>query len=575
MAESTLAIDYLELQRRVAFAQGLGRKTKAEVSAAEAANIDDFIRSGLRQFYYPPPLAEGQPPHQWSFLWKTATIPIGIGVSGVDLPDDMAANQVKDFSFSTPTGRKRLAVVSYEAIAAMRASAAAEVSGIPKYAAIRRRDPESTFASGATRYQLIVYPVPSQSIELVYRHLHAPEMLTDALPYPEGGPLHAETALASCLAAVERYLTDQRGIYWEAFKERLAASIAHDLENRETEPETWDISEVQPTTLGLLYDDLLREVGAMLGYGWNPNLWTEAQTSNARSVVDEGVRGFLYPAMPPGDNATWSFLTPEAEKPLWSTGTVLSASYSSAAGTTVVTANSEVFDEGMVDGPGSLVFGSTSYPIVEFISGSQIRVTGDASAQTGDFEVYGHYNFLMDDSDFAGISGPLTYTEQSYWTSVSRISEWQMREMHQRINVGTRPVAYALRPRAYNAGEPPKWELLLWPRPTTKWTVRYRKIVQPARLTYGEWAPGGIAHAQTVLCACRAAAEMRLSRPDGRWANAFRACLKASIEADRRLVYPDKFGYNADNSDNRRILTPRTRHPDTGTRITYNGSQIT
>lgn len=70
MAESTLAVDYDELRERIGPVLGYGR---SGWTSDEASEIDDCLRSGLRQFYAPPPLSGQEIAHQWSFLKPTVT----------------------------------------------------------------------------------------------------------------------------------------------------------------------------------------------------------------------------------------------------------------------------------------------------------------------------------------------------------------------------------------------------------------------------------------------------------------------------------------------------------------------
>ncbi len=98
MAESTLSITYTELQFAVAHFLGLG--PVAAWTDEDTAVIDMVISSGLRQFYFPPPVMEDgritQQPHEWSFLkpidtlatiapYSTGTIAITISTTTVTL----------------------------------------------------------------------------------------------------------------------------------------------------------------------------------------------------------------------------------------------------------------------------------------------------------------------------------------------------------------------------------------------------------------------------------------------------------------------------------------------------------
>lgn len=79
MAESTLSLAYSDIRTTVSFRAGYSRDVSA-LSAAEAAQVDDIIKSGLRQFYYPPPV--GGVRHNWSFLKPTMSLVLYAEVTG-------------------------------------------------------------------------------------------------------------------------------------------------------------------------------------------------------------------------------------------------------------------------------------------------------------------------------------------------------------------------------------------------------------------------------------------------------------------------------------------------------------
>jgi len=73
MSESTLSITYTELKQAVAHYLGFGL-TVAAWSTDQLIKINMAIKSGLRQFYFPPKLFEDQQSHKWSFLTPVTTL---------------------------------------------------------------------------------------------------------------------------------------------------------------------------------------------------------------------------------------------------------------------------------------------------------------------------------------------------------------------------------------------------------------------------------------------------------------------------------------------------------------------
>ena len=63
MAESTLSSQYSDFRIAIAHFMGLGIDSTAW-STDEVSRIAMILKRGLRQFYYPPRLYEGEAPHQ-------------------------------------------------------------------------------------------------------------------------------------------------------------------------------------------------------------------------------------------------------------------------------------------------------------------------------------------------------------------------------------------------------------------------------------------------------------------------------------------------------------------------------
>ena len=91
MAEPTLSLKYGDLLAEVGFFLGFGRGSAlgdVAWTTRQQTTLDYIVASGLRQFYYPPPLPGSQSSYDWSFLKPTATLTLSAGSSTVTLPDD-------------------------------------------------------------------------------------------------------------------------------------------------------------------------------------------------------------------------------------------------------------------------------------------------------------------------------------------------------------------------------------------------------------------------------------------------------------------------------------------------------
>lgn len=223
MAESTLSEAYSSLRKQVGRFVGYGGDS-ASWSVSQGAELDDILTSGLRQFYCPPPLADGAEPHQWSFLRPTTTQVTVADTYQYTLPDNFGA-VIGEMTFATTDyGVTPLKQVSEQSIRDMR-QGGTPLTGYPRYYSVQGG---ATAGSTGQRFTLSLYPTPNAVYTLTYRYAVLMDAITSGSPYPMGGEMHAETILESCLAIAEQRMDDETGLHTAKFKERLAASIAAD-----------------------------------------------------------------------------------------------------------------------------------------------------------------------------------------------------------------------------------------------------------------------------------------------------------------------------------------------------------
>lgn len=251
MPEPTLALTYSDLLAEVGFHLGYGRgaaKGDTAFTARQQTTLDYVIKSGLRQFYYPPPLPGEKSSYDWSFLKPTATLTLQKGAQTVALPDDYGGfdGQVTIVPQGVTCqpwkidweneGRIRQRYAAYPSLVAP-----------PRYVA--QESLKGTTPNNGQRFQLYFFPTADQSYTLQVPYYVNPDYLTTANPYHYGGAQHAETVIQSCLAIAEQKLDDDRDVQQVKFMERLAASIAMDRKNkpqrlgynadRSDRPENW------------------------------------------------------------------------------------------------------------------------------------------------------------------------------------------------------------------------------------------------------------------------------------------------------------------------------------------------
>ena len=242
MPESTLSLSYDEIRAEVGHFLGYGRDVTAWVDSEALAdarrserkvkreNIESCLRSGMRQFYYPPPLFGERMGHDWTFLHPTSTMALVSGTHTYELPSDFGGVEGPvTFADSDSRGSARLLLVN-EGIWRKNRQELPDLTGQPRMVSFRPKAGVGT--KQGQRHELMVFPTPSEAFTLAYNYYMLPDALTDSRPYPLGGAAHAETILASCLAIAEQRLDDAQGTQKALFMERLAASIGADRKHQ-------------------------------------------------------------------------------------------------------------------------------------------------------------------------------------------------------------------------------------------------------------------------------------------------------------------------------------------------------
>jgi hypothetical protein len=228
VSESTLALQYKQLLAAVGAFLGFGRGEEYGQRAwtdQERLELEGCVASGLRQFYYPP-LPDGEGFYDWSFLRPTATLTLAASGRTIRLPDDFGgcegeisftASGVNGWYTLRPTG---VGVVDE------RYATNPTTTGRPQYVSVR--PVRGTTHLRGQRSEMHVWPVSDAAYTFTVPYYVHPDILTAQVPYPLGGPAHAETILESCLSIAEQHLDDAAGIHTAKFGERLRASIGLD-----------------------------------------------------------------------------------------------------------------------------------------------------------------------------------------------------------------------------------------------------------------------------------------------------------------------------------------------------------
>ncbi len=361
----TLGVDYDQLQRAVGRMLGIGRDPGLW-QPNERRDAADIIRSGLRRFYWPPPLPvpehhKASPGWSWSFLKVNASLSLVSSSYSYVLPEDFG--ELLDGGFTFSTNEQAVAIVSDDQIGQLQSRSAA--TGPPKYASIRTLDD-----GGMTRLQAVFYPTPDQAYTVSYRYSITPNDLSPLSPYPLGGVQHAETIIEACLSACEKFLEDTEGVHEKRFLECLARSVQADMSlSQPTETDVWPLED-KAKGLGITKAYLKRLIGRQMGLGPHQAIWNHKQASEVDLALETGLRKFYAPMVLPNEKASWdwSFLCPVGR---------------------IVTSNvvhTCDLPDGFISLMGPLVFAPDSgiiYPAIQVVGEHQIRMQYQRTSASG------------------------------------------------------------------------------------------------------------------------------------------------------------------------------------------------
>jgi len=558
-----LSVGYEDLTAIVAKYLGWTEFTSSTEFDALSANkrneVDSIVQAGYRQFLWPPPLPLPKPPEgmivhesavhlekkedriRWSFLEPVATIAITNGTGDYTLPTDFSG-VLNSLTYEEDTDLEALVAVPEDHLRTLRASD--DQDGDPVYYAVR---PKSSDSSAIQRWELLLYPKPDESKNLLARYVVAPGALSAENPYPYGGPAHAETLTESCLAVAEERTADKSGAHRERFFALLASSVQLDKSQQEKlTTATWPIGDAGATTLDVTYDVLLKRVAHELGLSWNDATWSTEERRKIDMLVHQGLRQFYTPPPLPKEKYSheWSFLKPTATLSTiapYDTGTV------TVVDGVVTLSVDGTFPSWAAEG----TFTASGYTAVSVASrdgDNQITLSDlTIDVDAGTSYSLAHSAAYDLPTDFAAIMGPLTYepSVNLLYNPIEVVSERIVRRQLMDNTTPSRMEIAAIRPQSIDLTAATTYEIVFCPIPDDAYDLTYRYKVNVAALgSTNVYPPGGQPHAETILESCLAACERYRYGKDGVHAARFKELLVASVSADQKAALPDSLGYD-------------------------------
>lgn len=225
MAEPGISIQYSDLVSRVAEYLGYSPNS-AEWGTDQEREIDRYVQSGIRQFYYPPAVHDIVAGYEWSFMRPTTTIDTVADQGEVEFPADFG-RLCGDMYFSQDTGYHSIPQIVVGEILAYRQQSSD--TGRPQLVAIRYK--ESNNGASGQRQEAVFYPIPDQAYTLHYQYEAFPYKLSYDNPYPLGGAKFSEVIIESCLAVAEQHADNTQHVHYQRFTQLLTDAVLRDRKN--------------------------------------------------------------------------------------------------------------------------------------------------------------------------------------------------------------------------------------------------------------------------------------------------------------------------------------------------------
>lgn len=192
----------------------------------QEATIEACVRSGVRQFYWPPPIGGEPKAHQWSFLRPVEELTMIIGTGDYTLPDDFGCLVGKLYYSEDDTSW--FPIEDWGAGRVLNYRSRNPADGKPCGAAIVPVTCDGTVLQGS---EIMFAPAPDDTYTVRYQYQILPDAVDSTHAYHLGSAMHSETILASCLAIAELRNRDGETSQQAYWLQRLAASVLHDRRN--------------------------------------------------------------------------------------------------------------------------------------------------------------------------------------------------------------------------------------------------------------------------------------------------------------------------------------------------------
>lgn len=192
--------------------------------AAQLTEVDRYVQSGIRMFYYPPAIQGLGSGHDWTFLRPSGVLNTVPGQQTIDLPLDFS-RMAGGLFYEPVVHANSVAVISIGRM--LELIQGSNHRQRPSVAAVTVK---ANAGLSAQRCELKLWPVPDAAYALHYVYEAYAGRIDAIRRFPLGGAKYSEVIVESCLAVAEMRANDERGVHWDQFTANLLAAVAKDKE---------------------------------------------------------------------------------------------------------------------------------------------------------------------------------------------------------------------------------------------------------------------------------------------------------------------------------------------------------
>lgn len=219
---ANLATTYADVRSDIGGYCGFGTDS-AGWDSTQTAYVNAVLKAGLRLFFSPPILPGMAEVHRWKFLRPLTTLTTSAGTADQTFTG-APLGIVGPFWFdASAQGGDKVEIVDWEMVQKHRMAAPA--TGQPEIAAIV---PIASAGTAAQSWQIKWYPTPGAIYTLRFSYNLDAVLLDGTNTIPMGGPDHARTIIAACLAEAEFRKEAVRGPRYADFLTALQTSVSID-----------------------------------------------------------------------------------------------------------------------------------------------------------------------------------------------------------------------------------------------------------------------------------------------------------------------------------------------------------